>query len=587
MDYSNPFATDLIKKFEGYSAKPYWDHKQWSTGFGTRWAPGTPIGSKADHEAALNREAAAVDAWIAQNVKQPLAPNQRAALTSFGYNVGTGRKGASRLLDDINAGNWDRVGQRMLSFNKASGQVNPGLVNRRRQEVETLLGRAMSPNAQPSTYQAQSAIARTQGSSDMAAPIGGAPVAGGPIPLVPPNKRYSKLADLLMAQAAGQKVSGAGDALRALGSTALGVSLADKADTQESDYRSKLAQALSGAQGTEGLAQTMIASGDPDMMTQGVTLRAKAEQAKAEANKPLTGKERFMATPNGVMDVTTQQIVPGTEPKDKANAAGVPSGYRPRADGSGLEHIPGGPADPAVKPPKTQEVSEGAAKAANFHNMMQRSEAEFMKLAPKGQDGKPLTGPDGQPMSPSNPLTAIGQLRENWVPEGIANHFRTPQEQAYQQAAMQWIRAKLRKESGAQISPEEFEGDFKTFFPQPGDNRETLQQKARARAEAMEGMKAESRGASEQMFGQAGAAAAPDQVPQAPTVAPQAPTAAPKGPTSPPPQAVDFLRKQPSPEIIAQFNAKYGPGAAEAILGQQPAQPAPAAEPLPILGSPM
>lgn len=585
MDYNNPFATNLIKKFEGYSEKPYWDHKQWSTGFGTRWTPGTPIGSKADHEAALAREAAAVDGWIAQNVKQPLAPHQRAALTSFGYNVGTGRKGASRLLDDINAGNWDRVGQRMLSFNKASGKVNEGLVNRRRQEVETLLGRALPPNAQPSTYQAQSAVSRATGGNDMAAPIGGAPIAGGPMPLVPPTGRKSKLGEALLAAAATAKPKGWGELLNSAGDLALGYTLTDKHDKENTEYRSKLAQALSGAQGTEGLAQTMIASGDPDMMTQGVTLRAKAEQAKVEANKPLTGKERFMVTPNGVMDVTTQQIVPGTEPK--GGAAGVPSGYRPRADGSGLEHIPGGPADPAVKPPKTQEVSEGAAKAANFHNMMQRSEAEFMKLAPKGQDGKPLTGPDGQPMSPSNPLTAIGQLRENWVPEGIANHFRTPQEQAYQQAAMQWIRAKLRKESGAQISPEEFEGDFKTFFPQPGDNRETLQQKARARAEAMEGMKAESRGASEQMFGQAGAAAAPDQVPQAPTVAPQAPTAAPKGPTSPPPQAVDFLRKQPSPEIIAQFNAKYGPGAAEAILGQQPAQPAPAAEPLPILGSPM
>jgi hypothetical protein len=31
-----------------------------------------------------------------------------------------------------------------------------------------------------------------------------------------------------------------------------------------------------------------------------------------------------------------------------------------------------------------------------------------------------------------------------------------------------------------------------------------------------------------------------------------------------------FLQKNPSPEIIEQFNRKYGPGVAERILSNQP-----------------
>jgi hypothetical protein len=40
--------------------------------------------------------------------------------------------------------------------------------------------------------------------------------------------------------------------------------------------------------------------------------------------------------------------------------------------------------------------------------------------------------------------------------------------------------------------------------------------------------------------------------------------------SAPPAPAVQFLQKNPSPEIIEQFNRKYGTGAAERILSNQP-----------------
>ena len=59
-----------------------------------------------------------------------------------------------------------------------------------------------------------------------------------------------------------------------------------------------------------------------------------------------------------------------------------------------------------------------------------------------------------------------------------------PQSQLYRQAQEEWVRAKLRKESGAVIGESEMEGEIRTYFPQPSDSKELIQQKARARAVA-------------------------------------------------------------------------------------------------------
>jgi hypothetical protein len=175
----------------------------------------------------------------------------------------------------------------------------------------------MSGDAQPSTHMAANAVREVANGAPkpMASPIGGAPVAGGPVPLTPPNQRYSKLADALMAQAAGADVKGWGDALRAFGGAALGYSLADKADEKQQAYQGKLAQALMGASGdTNNLATTLIGSGNPELVQQGVAL--KVSQAKESA--PLRGREAFLPLPNGdVLDLNRMAPVPGITPKQE------------------------------------------------------------------------------------------------------------------------------------------------------------------------------------------------------------------------------------------------------------------------------
>lgn len=82
------------------------------------------------------------------------------------------------------------------------------------------------------------------------------------------------------------------------------------------------------------------------------------------------------------------------------------------------------------------------------------------------------------------------------VTSGLANQVLSSEGQQYYQAAADWVRAKLRKESGAVISPEEMAQEIKTYFPVPGDSTATIEQKRKAREQAQTGM--------QQMAGRAG-----------------------------------------------------------------------------------
>jgi hypothetical protein len=61
--------------------------------------------------------------------------------------------------------------------------------------------------------------------------------------------------------------------------------------------------------------------------------------------------------------------------------------------------------------------------------------------------------------------------------------------QKFEQAANDWIRAKLRKESGAAIGKDEMESEFRTYFPMVGDGAEVIAQKAEARRVATDAMR--------------------------------------------------------------------------------------------------
>lgn len=64
----------------------------------------------------------------------------------------------------------------------------------------------------------------------------------------------------------------------------------------------------------------------------------------------------------------------------------------------------------------------------------------------------------------------------------MPNFMQTELGQQYTQAQRAFTEARLRKDSGAAIPEQEFANDRKTYFAQPGDSPETLEQKRRGRA---------------------------------------------------------------------------------------------------------
>jgi GH24 family phage-related lysozyme (muramidase) len=139
-------AADFIKQQEGYAPKAQWDVRQNSGGYGSKAAPGEQF-TREKAEQYLRRDMAPVEGWLNKNAPN-LSPGQRTALTSFGYNLGV--DDLERLKPDIQAGNYQRVAERMKSFNKSANpqgqlQVNPGLVSRRQREAALFMQQGASP----------------------------------------------------------------------------------------------------------------------------------------------------------------------------------------------------------------------------------------------------------------------------------------------------------------------------------------------------------------------------------------------------------------------------------------------------------
>ena len=146
--------------------------------------------------------------------------------------------------------------------------------------------------------------------------------------------------------------------------------------------------------------------------------------------------------------------------------------YVPKAPG--LPVIPiSGPTGTPLKGKAPPKATEGETNAAGFANQMENAEA-IVKQLPVGSQPGIFSS-----MAGSVPL--IGGMAERVI--------QPVQTQQYKQAAETWIRAKLRKESGAAIGKDEMEQEFRTYFPQVGDSATVIQQKATARQIATDAMK--------------------------------------------------------------------------------------------------
>lgn len=165
-----------------------------------------------------------------------------------------------------------------------------------------------------------------------------------------------------------------------------------------------------------------------------------------------------------------QVVRPPSPPKPETGPK-APPGYQFNMDGT-LSPIKGGPAD-STQQNDNKPPTEGERVAGNYYGRMKEAETLLEGYTPstidymaarKVMNGGPVTG-------------------------SLANSMLSPKAQSFYQAASDWVRAKLRKESGAVIAPEEMEQEIKTYFPMPGDSKEVIEQKKKARDQATTGMR--------------------------------------------------------------------------------------------------
>lgn len=142
--HCNARGLDIIKTFEGWSSTPYLCPAGiWTIGWGaTRTLDGSPVEkdsfeiSEVEGEALLRMELRHAERAIRLLVKVPLSENQFSALCSWTYNLGSGRLQSSTLRLKLNRGDYDGAGQEFLKWCMGGGRKLPGLVRRRKAELE-------------------------------------------------------------------------------------------------------------------------------------------------------------------------------------------------------------------------------------------------------------------------------------------------------------------------------------------------------------------------------------------------------------------------------------------------------------------
>jgi len=114
-------------------------------------------------------------------------------------------------------------------------------------------------------------------------------------------------------------------------------------------------------------------------------------------------------------------------------------------------------------------TTEGERKSSAFLTRALGANRDYEKIKP---------GPRG----------LLAQKFNDWMPNVANTTINDDDRQVTDSAQAEFVAATLRYDSGAAIPPAELEAQKRIYFPQPGDGIEARNQKARARARAMQGL---------------------------------------------------------------------------------------------------
>jgi hypothetical protein len=157
-----------------------------------------------------------------------------------------------------------------------------------------------------------------------------------------------------------------------------------------------------------------------------------------------------------------QSVSVGVEiPQAPEKPREAPAGYRYNAAGN-VEFIPGGPADPNAKKPGAADLTVDQGKALDFYQRARSSQIELERLN----------------LSPDD---LIALATQEVLPSNLANRFSDTDRRLYRAAAKNFAMATLRRESGAQIAPDEIANQISIFFPGAGADAKEIETLKRQR----------------------------------------------------------------------------------------------------------
>lgn len=178
----NSFYLDAIKRFEGYAPQAKWDYAQHSNGFGTRALyPGELI-DRAEAERRFSDEIAQARA-IVERYAGDMDEGTKAALTSLTYNAGT-KWTSSGLGEAVRRGDLDAVRDLFREYNKAGGQILPGLVERRAAEALWIGSQVDGKNRSDDLQASLGAAPPSTKTNDVLAGFGAASTFGPQYPII-------------------------------------------------------------------------------------------------------------------------------------------------------------------------------------------------------------------------------------------------------------------------------------------------------------------------------------------------------------------------------------------------------------------
>jgi hypothetical protein len=137
----------------------------------------------------------------------------------------------------------------------------------------------------------------------------------------------------------------------------------------------------------------------------------------------------------------------------------------------------------AAKTAEGKKPTESEQKAYGFAQRMELSDQLLTNL----ENQVLKEGLDTTVLYPTATSQAAGKVP--LIGDYLRTQVTSPVQQQYRQAQENWVRANLRKESGAVIGSDEMADEIRTYFPQPGESAQVIQQKQIARQVTQDAMK--------------------------------------------------------------------------------------------------